>query len=230
MTIQFTSEIEAAEHLLQESTAVLIRHGVDFAIVGGWSPYLFNSKRYGHPGTFDVDVLLQPESLDNGTFDTAAEELLAGGYLRAPKNVFQAHRILEISGEELVFHVDFLNEREPGNALELVGGTGRMKSMYTPAMKAVFDYGGYRHHPKYPGVRFPSPETFVVTKAAATIVKKRTRDAFDVFVTVQDQDKAAFAARWKDLCDRDGLFYDGTESLRRAVHRVTLLKRFNRFY
>jgi hypothetical protein len=215
--LRFPTELAAARHLLQESTATLLRHGVDFAVVGGWSAYLFHSKRYGHPGTFDVDILLQPESLDNGTFDRATEDLLGNGYLRAAKNVYQAHRIFAVNGEELVFHVDFLNERDPGNALELVGGTGRMKSIYTPAMKAVFRYANYRTANEFPGVRFPSRETFIVTKAAAAVVKKRSRDAFDVFITVQDQDTDAFKASWRLLSDSDGLFSDATASLREAV-------------
>lgn len=213
----FHSEIEAAKYLLQESTAELLRHGVNFAVVGGWSPFLFHSARYGHPGTFDVDILLHPDSLDDGTFDQASESLLKGGYLRAPKNMYQAHRVLQVAGEDLVYHIDFLNERDPGNALELVGGTGRMKSIYTEAMKAVFRYEGYRSHKDCPGVRFPSPETFVVTKAAAAVVKKRKRDAFDIFVTVQDQDSGLFKEKWQALSERDGLFSDATEALREAV-------------
>ena len=214
----FATEIEAAKHLLKESTSTLLEYGVDFAVVGGWSAFLFHSGRYGHPGTFDVDILLHPDSLDNGTFDQASESLLKNGYLRAPKNVYQAHRVLQVSGENLVFHVDFLNERDPGNALELVGGTGRMKSIYTEAMKAVFVYESYRSHMDYPDVRFPSPETFVVTKvAAAAVVKKRKRDAFDIFVTIQDQAISSFKKSWRDLCNRDGLFSDANEALRDAV-------------
>lgn len=213
----FPTELDAAKHLLAESTTALNSYNVDFAVVGGWSACLFHSAKYGHPGTFDVDILLSESSLDDGSFDRASAELLDGGYLRAPKNVYQAHRILNVSGEDLVFHVDFLNEREPGNALELVGGSGRMKSIYTPAMRAVFKYEGYRTHPDFQNVRFPSPETFIVTKAAAAVVKKRKRDAFDIFITVQDQDPQILKQSWRDLCARDGLFSDADEALHEAV-------------
>lgn len=213
----FQDEIEAAKYLLKDSTSDLLNHNVDFVVVGGWSPFLFHRKKYGHPGTFDVDILLHSDSLENGTFDKASESLLSKGYLRAPKNIFQAHRVLQVTGEELVFHIDFLNEQDPGNALELVGGTGRMKSIYTESMKAVFKYNNYRSHNDYLGVRFPSPETFVVTKAAAAIVKKRKRDAFDIFVTVSDQDPNSFKKIWKNLCDGDGLFSDANDALRDSV-------------
>lgn len=216
-TLVFATELDAAKHLLSESTNALNNHNVDFAVVGGWSAFLFHSAKYGHPGTFDVDILLAESSLDDGSFDGASAALLDGGYLRAPKNVYQAHRILNVSGEDLVFHVDFLNEHEPGNALELVGGMGRMKSIYTPAMRAVFKYERYRMHPDFPRVRFPSAETFIVTKAAAAKVKKRKRDAFDIFITVQDQNPEFLKKSWRDLCGSDGLFSDADEALREAV-------------
>jgi hypothetical protein len=223
----FPTEIEAAKHLLAESTRTLQKHGVEFAVVGGWSPLLFHSSKYGHPGTFDVDVLLHEKSLDDGSFDKASDELLTNGYLRAPKNVFQAHRVLNVANEDLVFHIDFLNEREPGNAIELVGGKGRMKSIYTEAMRAVFAYKDYRFHPSYSRIRFPSPETFIVTKAAAAVVKKRKRDAFDIFVTIQDQDADALRKRWSDLCNRDGLFSNANDALYEAVHNGDAIEKIS---
>jgi hypothetical protein len=106
-----------------------------------------------------------------GTFDAAGERFLLKGYLRAVKNKFQAHRIIRVDNEELVFHVDFLNERNPGEELDLVGGRGKLQSIYTDAMKAVFKYEGYSTHPEFKDVRFPSAETFIASKAMAATVK-----------------------------------------------------------
>jgi hypothetical protein len=91
-----------------------------------------------------------------------------------------------------VFHVDFLNERNPGEELDLVGEGGKLMSIYTLAMEAVFKYGGYRTHPTVSGSRFPSVETFIATKAIAATVRKRLRDAFDIFVRVADQEPSSF--------------------------------------
>jgi hypothetical protein len=224
MDTEYSENADAALALLKSTTKTLIASGVDFVIVGGWVPFLFHAHRFGHPGTFDVDVLLNSRSLDDGTFDRATEQLLSDGYLRAVKNKFQAHRILRVAGEDLVFHVDFLNERAPVDELDLVGGRGRLQSIYTPAMEAVFRYGGYRTHPKTDGLRFPSAETFIATKAAAALVKKRRRDAFDVFVTVADQDPASFQHSWGQLL-RDGLFLDANDALWKAVHEGDALKK-----
>ncbi|MBI2681852.1 MAG: hypothetical protein HYX26_01285 [Acidobacteriales bacterium] len=225
MNLDYSNEQDTALALLQDSTATLRDCGVDFVIVGGWVPFLFHATRFGHPGTFDVDVLLNSSSLDDGTFDAAAEQLLSNGYLRAVKNKFQAHRILRVGNEKLVFHVDFLNERNPGDELDLIGGSGKLQSIYTPAMQAVFKYAKYRMHSSVPGARFPSVETFIAGKAMAAEVKKRQRDAFDVFVTIADLEPS-FRSRWKELM-ADGLFRDANDALSRAVHDGDALDKIN---
>jgi hypothetical protein len=218
MDAEYPTEIKAAFALLQDAAKVLLDSGVDFVIVGGWVPFLFHAERFGHPGTYDVDVLLHPCSLDDHTFEAATEQLICDGYLRAAKNEFQAHRILRVAGKELVFHVDFLNERNPENELQLVEGSGMFRSIFTPVMQAVFKYGGYRTHPRTGCIRFPSVETFIATKAIAASVKKRRRDAFDVFVTVADQEHASFQSRWRDLVRAEPLFEKANAELWKAVH------------
>lgn len=212
-----SSEQDGAKALLKEVTDILNLTQVNFVVVGGWVPFLFHSTRFGHPGTFDVDLLIHGESLENGTFDSAGDILIERGYLRAPKNRFQAHRIIHVAEERMVFHVDFLNEQQPTNELELVEGKGKLQSIYTPSMQAIFKYEGYRFHPEFERVRFPSVETFLVTKAAAVSSKKRSRDAFDAFVSVMDQDPAEFASRWKSLTIKDGLFVDANDALIAAI-------------
>jgi hypothetical protein len=219
-TTAFSDELSAARFVLREAAEALTASGVQFVVIGGWAPYLLHRDRFGHPGTFDVDVLLDSASLDDGSFDRATEHLLGNSYLRAAKNNFQAHRILRIGNEDLVFHVDFLNERHPGNTVELIGGKGRLHSIYTPAMAAVFRYQNYRFAPDsdLAEIRLPSVETFIASKAAAAIATKRTRDAFDVFVTVLDQDGPTLAARWRSLVANDGLFRDANDALWSAVY------------
>jgi hypothetical protein len=218
MELEYSTEADAALALLEDATKVLLDSKVEFVVVGGWVPKLFHAKRFGHPGTYDVDVLLHSRSLDDGAFDLAGERLLREGYIRAVKNKFQAFRILEVAGDSLVFHVDFLNERNPGEEVSLVGGKGQFQSIYTEAMAAVFKYGPYRIYPNLGGLRFPSVEAFIATKAAAAEVKKRDRDAFDVFVTVADEEMCSFKSKWRELVESDGLFRDANDALWRAVH------------
>jgi hypothetical protein len=212
----YESDQSAAYALLGNATTALNECGVNFVVVGGWVPFLFHSHRFGHPGTFDVDILLHSESLEDGSFDLAAEKLLGEGYLRAVKNRFQAHRVIRVGDEDLVFHVDFLNESNQGEQLNIVGGRGRIQSIYTPAMEAVFKYDSFRFHNTLPNVRFPSVETFLASKAAGTLVKKRPRDAFDAFISVSDQDPLEFAMRWMDF-QSDGLFVDANMAFVKAL-------------
>lgn len=211
------SEQEGAALLFNEVSEVLVLANVNFVVVGGWVPWLFHSQKFGHPGTFDVDVLIHADSIADGTFAAASELLLKRGYLRAPKNRFQAHRIIHVGSEFLVFHVDFLNEQSPTNELDLVGGDGKLMSIYTPSMQSIFRYENYRTHPQYPNIKFPSVETFIATKAAAVSSKKRNRDAFDVFVSVADQNRSDFTNLWRGLVSSDGLFADANNALVQAV-------------
>lgn len=213
----FPSEQEAAFALLENTTAVLEKCDVQYVVVGGWVPYLFHRHKFGHPGTFDADILLHSTSLADNTFDMAAESLLDSGYLRAVKNRFQAHRILRVGEEDLVFHVDFLNETNQGEQLTIVGGKGLLQSIYTPAMEAVFKYTPFRFHERLPNVRFPSVETFLASKAAGTLVKKRPRDAFDAFITASDQEPSALAESWGKLLG-DGLFREANDNFIKALY------------
>jgi hypothetical protein len=49
-------------------------------------------------------------------------------------------------------------------------------------------------------------------------VKKRTRDAFDIFVSAADQ-QAEFQTQWEALVYRDGVFRDANNSLWEAIHK-----------
>jgi hypothetical protein len=155
---------------------------------------------------------------------------LSEGYLRAAKNKFQAHRILRVGKEDLIFHVDFLNEHNPGEELNLVGGRGLLQSIYTPAMEAVFKYDEYRSHPKLTGVRFPSVPTFIASKAMAARVKKRSRDAFDILVSIADQEPASFQSKWRGLVSYDGLFRDANDALWSAVHEENALMKIRNVF
>jgi hypothetical protein len=82
---------------------------------------------------------------------------------------------------------------------------------------SCFKYDCFRQHKKLPGVRFPSVESLIASKVVAAGVKKRRRDAFDIYISVIDQDSASFADRWHKLL-RDGLFRDANDVLWGAVH------------
>jgi hypothetical protein len=177
--------------LLRDVCGTLLESGVGFVVVGGWVTKLFHAARFGHPGTFDVDVLLEDHALADASFERASGRMLQSGYVRAVKNRFQAHRVMRVAGEDLIFHADFLNTQQPIDDIDLVVGEGRLRSIYKPAMALVFSQVFRWVEPAHglglTGVRFPSADTFIATKAQAALVKKRQRDAFDIFVTLRDE-------------------------------------------
>jgi hypothetical protein len=54
----YPDQQSAAMGPLGEVSTLLVNQIVDFVIIGGWLPFLFNSRPIPHPGTFDVDILL----------------------------------------------------------------------------------------------------------------------------------------------------------------------------
>lgn len=208
----YTSQIHAARALLFESTATLQEHGVDFVIVGGWIPYLFNSRIFGHPGTFDVDVLLSDKSKMDGSFESAIQELLGSGYMLAAKNRFQVHRVFKVGKEEqqTLFHVDFLHsDHKDAERLDPVSMIGPVGSIHTEIMHLVYKCGLFES--RQVKLDLPDQETlelsipfatepaFLASKARSVQVRKRVRDPFDIFVTIKD---SLDGGRLRDDCRR----------------------------
>jgi hypothetical protein len=77
---------------------------------GGWIPYLFYLSNYPHPGSFDVDLLLDDKTTKD-QMEKAVEIFKTHGYHFAAKNKFQLHKLLNVAGEEIIFHVDFLHRK-----------------------------------------------------------------------------------------------------------------------
>lgn len=53
----YSSVSQALKGLLVESVSIAQSANLEFAVVGGWSPLLLNSRPIPHPGTRDVDLL-----------------------------------------------------------------------------------------------------------------------------------------------------------------------------
>jgi hypothetical protein len=213
--MRYEDDQSAARGLLGEAVQILTGCDVEFAVVGGWRPFLSNSEPIPHPGTFDVDVLLR-ETTTRRAFDAAAAAFLQSDYMRAPKNKFQAHRVLNVAGEHLVFHVDFLHRKYAPDADDLVMEWGKFQSIAGPGTDVVFIHDEVKLE-SVPLV-LPSGIEATVTVPIATEIgilatkgrsagsEKRLRDAFDIFLVVtQSKDRAWLVQRCRVLM-RDGLF------------------------
>lgn len=205
----YLDEQDAARGLLGEVSSVLVDEIVDFVVIGGWLPFLFNSRPISHPGTFDVDILLN-EATSRSSFEQAAQLLLDSGYLRAPKNQFQLHRILTVRGEKLVYHVDFLHRRYADDTDDLIRNWGRFQSIAGPGTDLIFTAAERMLRPvdvelpcgdsRSITVSFCTEVGFLSAKGRSATVAKRTRDAFDIFLVVhQSEDYGRLVRRSKEL-------------------------------
>jgi len=221
--IDYRDEQSAARGLLGEISLLLTKQRVDFAVIGGWVPFLFNSRPISHPGTFDVDILLNDET-PKSLFETAARSALELGYLRAPKNQFQLHRILNVRGEQLVYHVDFLHRKYADDTDDMIRNWGKFQSIAGAGTDIIFTANERTVEPlsvlipsgdqRTCPISFCSEVGFLSAKGRSANSEKRTRDAFDVFLVIrQSRDYAHLLERSRELLT-NGVFRLSLENLR----------------
>jgi hypothetical protein len=94
----YSNEQDAARGILGEAVKIINQSEIDYVILGGWIPYLF------------VDLLLNDKTTKD-QMEKAADLFKANGYHFAAKNKFQLHKLLNVAGEQIIFHVDFLHRK-----------------------------------------------------------------------------------------------------------------------
>jgi hypothetical protein len=217
----FSNEQDAARALLGEAADVLSQQGVDFVVLGGWIPYLFNRGGYSHPGTFDVDVLLN-ENTSRESENAAADALCRIGYLRAPKNAFQFHRLLTVGSSPMVYHVDFLQRRYAAEAEDIILHWGHMTSIAGPGTDVIFTHSEWamrtvtvpsvHNGAQASQVSIPcaSELGFLSAKGRSATTAKRARDAYDIFLVIKESE------------DYDHLVNRGAKLLSDGVFRISM--------
>ena len=210
--------------MLLEVTSLLNRQTIDYAVIGGWIPFLFNNAPIRHPGTFDVDIVIN-SSLSKDAVVAALDLLVkSSGYKRAAKNAFQIYRILQVNDEDLVFHVDFLHRKYADDTDDLIIQWGRYETIEAAGTDVIFTQKEVRIDQQdglLPGgthvtvpVPFATEAGFLSCKGRSVGFGKRTRDAFDVFLVLdQSQNRHSLYKRCKQLMT-DGVFRKSMERLR----------------
>ena len=214
--IEFVSEQEAARAMLLEAALLLNSKTIDYAVIGGWVPFLFNSSPISHPGTFDVDVVLNTAMSSAQVISALDEMVLKAGYMRAPKNAFQIYRNLRVNGEAMIFHVDFLHRKYADDSGDLTRSWGRYQSITTPGTDVIFTKKETRSEvvsamgtdgkPTSGKVTFATEAGFLCAKGRSVGVGKRERDAFDIYLVIaQSGDLEKLKENSSRLMD-DGVF------------------------
>jgi len=215
-TYMFQSEQEAAKAMLLEVTQLLNKQTIDYAVVGGWVPFLFNSSPVFHPGTFDVDIVLNT-SLNKDDVVLALDSMIEKhGYMRAPKNAFQIYRAIPVLGETMIFHVDFLHRKYADDTGDLTRTWGRYQSITAPGTDVIFTHKQTQSHRvnalgmngKEIGgdITFASEAAFLSSKGRSVGLGKRERDGFDIYLVItQSKDLHKLKETATDLME-NGVF------------------------
>lgn len=212
----FKSEQDAAKAMLIEVGSLLNKHTIDYAVIGGWIPYLFNSQPIPHPGTFDVDIVLNT-ALNQDQVIAALDKMVnEGGYRRAPKNAFQIYRELLVIDEPMIFHVDFLHRKYADDSEDLTRSWGRYQSISTFGTDVIFTDKEVRSERVYrvdssgsnisANITFASEAGFLCSKGRSVGLGKRERDGFDIYLVItQSTDIAKLKIRCEELM-KEGVF------------------------
>lgn len=206
--------------------------GIPFVVVGGWVPFLFNSRPIRHPGPFDVDILVNDRT-PRRLITKAIRGFRNAGYALSAKNAFQLHRLLTVRSDLVHFHVDFLHRRYADDATGLVREWGEIQSIATVGMDVIF----LRHESRHEPVRFTLPDGSVTTlmvpfateagflgaKGRSLHVEKRRRDAFDVFLIIrQSGDYKVLVRRCRELRE-DAMFDISLRNIRKTFDDGTFV-------
>lgn len=221
--MEFFPDLKTARlALLGESCAIANTVGLQYAVCGGWSPFLRNAKPIPHPGTKDVDLLFADGVKIEGlkmVFDAFRKH----DYLPSAKHEFQLIKVWTVGGCRLAFNVDLLHPTEgkvhgdmfvehvelpvleDANAIAKLTG----KSIAAPYSKFVFSGFVEEENVAYRKIDGTEAQAKVplidevgvlVTKSESCRGVKRPRDLFDIYVAItQPQDANVFQNRMTRL-------------------------------
>ena len=197
-------DVQAASiGLLAESVKILKGFTIDYAVVGGWSPYLRNSSPISHPGTKDVDLLFEPAATE-GKLSEVISAFFDNGYLPSAKHTFQLFKVLNVSEKPMVFNIDLLHPLETIRDSEMfvdhldldlpenikLKTYKIIRSIALPSSRIIFDESLYSMH-KLAGVDKETIEIplidevgILMTKCESIRSSKRQRDAFDIYLAI----------------------------------------------
>jgi hypothetical protein len=247
----FESLEQARAALLCDAVKLASSSGEQFAVVGGWSPFLLNSAPIKHPGTADVDLLFA-EAVTAGRLKRAYELFLDAGYHPSAKHPFQLILIMRVGTEELAFNIDILHPHEKehrglfADHIELpvplspfVKQNLKMKSIGVPASRFIFMYHRITAvpvkgiMPSGNGVETSVPVIdeagLIITKSYSFRNPKRNRDLFDIYLAVkQCRDRPEITAFLRRLKDEEPETFNTLHSIESAINRdPTLLANVN---
>ncbi len=237
--------LAGAQGLLCKVATDLASIGIDYLVIGGWCPYLRNTvPGLPHPGSRDVDVLFRDGATEMELHEVVAE-LLQKGFILSAKHDFQLLLPLFVGSQQFVYNVDLLHPSESKRDPELfvnhfefdipednvLRKLRMVRSIVLPNSALLFD--GYWSDMPIEGilpdgtaqqVEFPLIDEagLVLSKCESMKLRKRPRDAYDVYLMLRQQTREDTLNKLADLCasneDVNSVFEDAVDYLGKRGH------------
>lgn len=217
MVGKFSYINDAALWLLEDVCNTLSKSSVGYVVAGGWVPVLkVKHSSLTHPGTRDVDVLLDDTI---GAASSAVQKLISGGYNPSAKHEFQLLKEMEVDGQTLVFNVDLMHPIEAQNKGEDLfadifdlgikedyncNDSRMVKSICFPSSQIVFDEVLWSGFSLASGTQVPllDEAAFILSKCDSVKSPKRRRDAFDIFYVLSGANGIDAASELISMSDK----------------------------
>ena len=238
--MSFSGLDDACRGLLLSVAGVLNSTSLSYAVAGGWVPLLIAQihPTLHHPGTRDVDVLMID---DLAAVQDAAAALLKASFRPSAKHEFQLLRDAQVGSREFVFNVDLMHPYEAGETPEMYRdifdlgvndaydprGSRFAKSIAFRSAEIVYeqklfvrvpvsgvDLDGQECTHEVPILNAPA---FLLSKCESVSIKKRTRDAFDIYYILSSNAGSQHAAELLALAAKFPQVDDQLEQLRRFL-------------
>lgn len=207
MIHSYKNILDGAKGLLVETISAIESTGLEYLIVGGWSPYLRNKTNFTHPGTKDVDILFNDGDV-KGKISCAIESLLENDFLISAKHDFQLFKIINVQGKDVIYHVDLLHPQETQNNPEIMvdhfdlglnesydfAEIKRAKSIALPSSKFLFNgfhaNESFKHEMtdgsiKEVSIPLINEAGLIFSKSKSAQIQKRPRDSYDIFLALK---------------------------------------------
>jgi len=112
---------DASKSVLLELMTVLRSYRESIVLIGGWVPYFLleaykpEGIDFAHVGSIDIDLVIDPDVIDEQKYQTIARMLLDRGYRLSKEILYQFERTIksDIDKKEYTIGVDFLTSRPP---------------------------------------------------------------------------------------------------------------------
>jgi hypothetical protein len=241
MRQSYDSFEDACHGLLLTTASIFNESGIPYAVAGGWVPKILGKHPIlTHPGTRDVDVLLLDKSADPAPVATM---LLDAGFQPSAKHEFQLMRSAEVGGRAFVFNVDLLHPHEARNQpdmfcdvldLEVPDKLDRRGHRYLKSVAfnnaSLISQLALCQLVQLQGkdldgsnaivdVSLLTPAAAVLSKCESCAIKKRYRDAFDIYYLLSGEEGQSCAEEILDLADQADGFAQELGFLRSFIDR-----------